>query len=733
MKKFKSWSFKTKIVLITGALFLFSVSFLSLLLFYSSRKMMTDLLNQKISTVGENADTTFGKLIEANLKLKAFDTADLIATFNRHFSDEMNSEERQAMLGEIIMDEGFHSIYGNGYIFVADENGIIIYSPVAAHIGQDISGTEFYQSVVNDGNYLIDFEFENDRGKITVRRGAGVVETNSGWSVFSSYAKVKAYLVLQNDNEDLVNDLSAEGVGMYFFDTNGIVQTHPNPLAVGWNIEDLLHVDEFSLSDLEDQGMMYYDLPAELADGEEGVRKMVAYRWSENLQLYIAVGSEQELFMLPLKDLAMKIWLIAFVTLVSSLVVMYIFVNFILKAMNEVLHKLQDISNLNRKADLSERLSIHTEDEIGKIAHGVNDLMGKLNHDMLNVKNTGVQLNTSSLRLEQIITEDVNQNIKLISENADHVLQSVEESTASTEQANATIEEIVRSITSVNSNIDRQVAAVEESASAMEEMSRNIESVAVTANETKDISLSLNEIADEGGLAVKEASESVRQVSEYSIQIMEMLKLITGIANQTNLLAMNASIEAAHAGEAGKGFAIVADEIRRLSETTNKNAGEIEDVVKNIIERIESSVRLSDKAGEALTRIVNASNLATDKISALNTTMEEQNYTAKEILNSIQEIVHITEEIKFSMEEQSRGIDEFGNMISSLRDGAQLNKSSMQSHMQSLDQLIHSINDVHDISRETRSLSEDLDELLNRFILDENVKHSDETGLKLID
>ena len=277
---------------------------------------------------------------------------------------------------------------------------------------------------------------------------------------------------------------------------------------------------------------------------------------------------------------------------------------------------------------------------------------------------------------------------------------------------------------------------MEESASAIEEMSRNIESSTVTAGKTRGISKNLNSMANEGGKAVKDSISSIRTVSEYSQQILKMLKLITDISKQTNLLAMNASIEAAHAGEAGKGFAIVADEIRRLSENTNKNAKDIGEVVGTIVQKIEDSVKLAEKAGIGLDMIMAYSHQNVQSSTELNTIMEEQSHSAQEILHSIQDIVEITEEIRASMEEQKVGTNEFSETMRNLRDISLDSKESIGHHSESTDDLLSSFSTIKEIANANLTMIESLKELIGRFELDENpgeIKDSDETSMKLVE
>jgi len=216
---------------------------------------------------------------------------------------------------------------------------------------------------------------------------------------------------------------------------------------------------------------------------------------------------------------------------------------------------------------------------------------------------------------------------------------------------------------------------------------------------------------------------------------LKLLGLISNITKQTNLLAMNAAIEAAHAGEAGKGFAIVADEIRRLSEDTNKNARDIGDVVATIIGRIDDSVKLAEKAGVGLDMITAYSQQNVQIISQLNVAVAEQNNGAKEILKSTQELVKITEEVKLAMSEQKDATYDFSGALKELRKLSLDNKESTDKHISSLETLLKTIGQINNNIHENTTKAQTLTKYAEKYILpgSEKGKGIEKTGLKLVE
>lgn len=231
-----------------------------------------------------------------------------------------------------------------------------------------------------------------------------------------------------------------------------------------------------------------------------------------------------------------------------------------------------------------------------------------------------------------------------------------------------------------------QAARVTETATAMEEMNSTVLEVAKNAGNASDVSAATRHKAEQGANVVGEAVTSIREVRDASLTLKEdmaalseqaqsinqIMAVISDIADQTNLLALNAAIEAARAGEAGRGFAVVADEVRNLAEKTMASTTDVGNAIKAIqdsaaksmaqvddaVSRIEQATDLATRSGDALKEIVNMVDNTADQVRSIATASEQQSATSEEITRSVGQVNTIATETARAMEEAARAVSE---------------------------------------------------------------------------
>ena len=226
---------------------------------------------------------------------------------------------------------------------------------------------------------------------------------------------------------------------------------------------------------------------------------------------------------------------------------------------------------------------------------------------------------------------------------------------ASVTAATASVSQITGSLERLNHMIEEQAANVIESSASVEQMLSNIESVKKNVDRMGESFQALGASTDDGKAKLSRLAVIIEQIAQQSEQLEQANKAIKNIASQTNLLAMNAAIEAAHAGDAGRGFAVVADEIRKLAEMSAGQSREITANIGGMRKEIQEGAAASGAAEDSMGAIVGQTGLLGNQASQIQHAMDEQNAGSRQILEATAEINSITQQVRGGSNEMVAG------------------------------------------------------------------------------
>ncbi|WP_165740648.1 methyl-accepting chemotaxis protein [Pseudoalteromonas sp. Z1A6] len=410
----------------------------------------------------------------------------------------------------------------------------------------------------------------------------------------------------------IINDIDFLGLGYGFLlDNKGQVLSHPNAKLNLKNTSDIFGTN----TPLQSEFTQYE------INGESKLISFTKISGIENVDWYLGVVIDKDRAYMSVSTFGQTAAVFMVIGIITIIIMMQLLLRYLMQPMNRLNDAIKDIAQ--GEGDLTRRLTVENDDEFGDLSHSFNIFIEKIQHSIEQVKESTEQLDTV---IESLVSQTHSS------------LSMYDDQSKRTDSVAAAINQFSATSMDISNNAE---SASQLAKNADEHSTQNQEALSHSVTTIHQLSANM-----------EKAQQTINSLNTHTASIGQVLEVIKGVSEQTNLLALNAAIEAARAGEAGRGFAVVADEVRQLAHRTQQSTQEIEDTVsqlqkgsnlavelmKTSLQDSEKSVQQADAVGNLMSHVIQAIKQINDANHSVASATDEQNQVVKLLDTDIQTI-----------------------------------------------------------------------------------------------
>ncbi len=406
------------------------------------------------------------------------------------------------------------------------------------------------------------------------------------------------------------------------------------------------------------------------------------------------------------------------VSIIGVIILSFTLSLLIIRVIFRKINNIKDVIAVLATGNLTRRADESGKDELSLLGGNLNGFIINLVKILASIQ-SGSQANTEARNHLLRTVENSSSSVIQGEKNVESILELTVKLDGSVTKSAEAADLIVTRVESFSEMIQSQSSMVEESTAATTQIMASLSSMSKSVSGNKDAALRLESVARDGSGVIEETGDTIRRVSSHVNNIQEMADVIKGVADQTNLLAMNAAIEAAHAGDAGRGFSVVADEIRKLAEKTSENSHIISENLRAIIGDINSAAESSNQTILSFEQIDTEIQGVISRTSEVASSIEELSQGSGQVMEAMNELQDYTNRVKESTMDISENIHSVRRSVSEAAEvSSQVSSGSVEIRT-GMSVIRESSEQTREVADSIRIISQDLDTAVSQFKVDD--------------